>query len=125
MRLLLDTHIVLWSMSGDPRLGTLAEIIMDPGNDIFVSTVSLMEIAIKIRIGKLRLDLNGLLAEMSRQRFELLPLASQHIVELTKLPVHDDHKDPFDHQLIAQAIAEDMTFLSRDRHVGRYPVRLV
>jgi PIN domain nuclease of toxin-antitoxin system len=117
--------MLLWSLSGDPRLGTLAEVITDPGNDIFVSTVSLMEIAIKIRVGKLRLDLTELLAEMSRQRFELLPLAPRHIVEMTKLPVHDDHKDPFDHQLIAQAIVEDMPFLSRDRHVGRYPVRLV
>lgn len=125
MRLLLDTHILLWFMSGDPRLGPMAEIIIDPGNDIFVSTVSLMEIAVKIRAGKLRVDLNDLLAEMERQGFELLPLTPKHIVEMTGLPVHPDHKDPFDHQLIAQAIAEDMPFLSQDRHAGRYPVKLL
>ena len=125
MRLLLDTHILLWSMSGDPRLGAMTESIVDPGNDIFVSTVSLMEIAVKIRAEKLRLDFAALLAEIDRQGFELLPLASGHVIELTKLPVHDDHKDPFDHQLIAQAIAEDMNFLTRDRHAKRYPVRLL
>jgi PIN domain nuclease of toxin-antitoxin system len=123
MRLLLDTHMLLWFVSDDPRLGPHAEIIADPGNDVFVSSVSLMEIAVKVRIGKLRLDLSDLLSELERQGFDLLPLTTRHILEMVKLPIHSDHKDPFDHQLIAQAIAEDMPFLSQDQHVGRYPVR--
>ncbi len=125
MRLLLDTHILLWSLSDVPRLGSHATEIADPGNDVFVSTVSLLEIAIKIRAGKLRLDLKELIARSEILGFQFLPLTEQHVMEIEKLPVLIDHKDPFDHQLIAQAIAEDMTFVSFDRQAGRYPVKLL
>ena len=124
MRLLLDTHMLLWFMNNDPRLGAHAEIIANPANDIFVSTVSLMEIAVKIRAGKLRVELPDLLSEIERQGFDLLPLNPHHVLELAKLPIFPDHRDPFDHQLIGQAIAEDMPFLSQDRHAGRYPVKV-
>ncbi len=125
MRLLLDTHAFIWSLNDVQRLGDLAKRIADPANDIFVSTVSLFEIAIKIRAGKLRLHMQELLKAIDVQGFELLPLTASHVAETGKLPVHADHKDPFDHQLIAQAIAEDMFFLSFDRHAGRYPVKLL
>lgn len=125
MRLLLDTHVFLWSLMDVPRLGNLADHISDPGNDVFVSSVSLFEIAIKVRIGKLRVTMAELIEAIDRQGFQLLPLSERHVLKMETLPVHADHKDPFDHQLIAQAIAEDMVFLSVDRHVGRYPVKLL
>ena len=125
MRLLLDTHILLWSFMDVPRLGEHADHIADPMNDVFVSMVSLFEIAVKVRTGKLRADMNELIEGIGLQGFQLLPLTERHVAMLEKLPVHADHKDPFDHQLIAQAIAEDLTFLSFDRHAGRYPVKLL
>jgi PIN domain nuclease of toxin-antitoxin system len=99
--------------------------IAGPGNDVFASTVSLFEIMVKVRTGKLRVDMKELIEGPDLQGFQLLPLTERHVMEMEKLPVHADHKDPFDHQLIAQAIAEDMFFLSFDRHAGRYPVKLL
>ncbi|HIJ64263.1 MAG TPA: type II toxin-antitoxin system VapC family toxin [Rhodospirillaceae bacterium] len=125
MRLLLDTHAALWFVSGDRRLGRQLDAIRDPANDVFVSMVSLMEVAVKQRIGKLRVDLDALLSEFAEQGFEFLPLTPRHVLELAKLPVHPEHKDPFDHQLIAQAIAENLTFVSQDRHAASYSVRLL
>lgn len=125
MRLLLDTHALLWSLMDVSRLGDRSDDIADPRNDVFVSTVSLFEIMIKVRIGKLRVDTKELVEGLDLQGFQLLPLTERHVMELEKLPIHADHKDPFDHQLIAQAIAEDMFFLSFDRHAGRYPVKLL
>lgn len=125
MRLLLDTHIFLWSLTDVPRLGGFADQIEDPGNDVFVSAVSLFEIAVKVRTGKLRMDMRELVEAIDLQGFQLLPLTERHVLEIGNLPVHADHKDPFDHQLIAQAIAEDMAFVSVDRHAGRYPVKLL
>lgn len=125
MRLLLDTHVLLWFLTDDPRLGKHAETVSDPGNDVYVSAVSLFEIMVKIRAGKLRLDIAELLAETEKQGFEFLPLSPRHVTEMSGLPVFEDHKDPFDHQLIAQAIAEDMLFLSYDRQTKRYPVKLL
>lgn len=125
MRLLLDTHAFLWSVMDVSRLGDFADQIADPGNDVSVSTVSLFEIAVKVRTGKLRVDMRELIEAIDLQRFQLLPLTERHVLEIGNLPVHADHKDPFDHQLIAQAIAEDMFFLSFDRQAGRYPVKLL
>ena len=125
MRLLLDTHAFLWSVMDVPRLRGFSEQIADPGNDVSVSTVSLFEIAVKVRTGKLRVDMKELIGAIDLQGFQLLPLTERHLLEIGNLPVHADHKDPFDHQLIAQAIAEDMFFLSFDRHAGRYPVKLL
>lgn len=125
MRVLLDSHAFLWSLMDVPRLGSFADQIAAPENDVFVSTVSLFEIAVKVRTGKLRVDMKELIDAIDLQGFQLLPLAERHVLEIGNLPVHADHKDPFDHQLIAQAIAEDMAFLSFDRHAGRYPVKLL
>ena len=108
-----------------PRLGRHSDDIADPSNDVFVSTISLLEIAVKVRTGKLRLILKEVVEAIDRQGFQLLPLTEQHVLAMEELPVLADHKDPFDHQLIAQAIAEDMTFVSFDRQAGRYPVKLL
>nr|WP_237181068.1 type II toxin-antitoxin system VapC family toxin [Roseomonas haemaphysalidis] len=120
--MLLDTHALLWWLSDDPRLGNAArECITDPANDILVSAVSLWEILVKVRVGKLLADIEDILAELQAQSFTLLPIAPTHLVVLVGLPMH--HRDPFDHLLIAQAIAEGATFLSADSFTPRYPVQ--
>jgi PIN domain nuclease of toxin-antitoxin system len=121
VKLLLDTHALLWWLSDDPKLGAAArDHIMDPANDILVSVVSLWEILVKVRAGKLEAGIEEILDEMQAQGFALLQIAPTHLVALAALPMH--HRDPFDHLLIAQAIAEKATFLSEDSYTSRYPV---
>ena len=122
MKLLLDTHALLWWLSDDPKLGEHARgLITDSANDILVSAVSLWEILVKVRAGKLTADIREILCEMNAQGFELLDIRTTHFLELATLPVH--HKDPFDHLLIAQAVAERATFLSEDGYTPRYSVQ--
>ena len=124
MRLLLDTHALLWWLSDDLKLGGQArDLISDPANDILVSAVSLWEILVKVRAGKLVADIQEILNEMTAQGFELLDISPAHLLALAALPMH--HKDPFDHLLIAQAIAEAATFLSEDGYTRQYPVQHV
>jgi PIN domain nuclease of toxin-antitoxin system len=124
VRLLLDTHALLWWVSDDARLGQFARaLIADPANDVLVSFVSLWEIQVKVRAGKLLAELADILREIEAQAFTLLPIVQSHLLHLGKLPVH--HRDPFDHLLIAQAIVEGATFVSEDRHVPNYGVTFV
>lgn len=119
--LLLDTHALLWWLSDDSQLAPPArDLIADPANEILVSVVSLWEIQVKVRAGKLAAHLPDILQEIDAQAFTLLPITQAHLVRLGNLPTH--HRDPFDHLLIAQAIVENATFLSNDRHVPAYPV---
>ena len=122
MRLLLDTHALLWWLADDGRIGPQArELIADPGNEVLVSLASLWEIVVKLRVGKLDADLGEVLAAIERDGFALLPISPAHLLALAALPTH--HRDPFDHLLIAQAIAEGATFLSEDQNTPRYPVQ--
>ncbi len=124
MRLLLDTHALLWWLADDDQLGPQARgLIEDPVNDILVSVVSLWEIVVKVRIGKLEADIGEVVDAIPREGFALLDISTAHLLTLARLPMH--HRDPFDHLLIAQAIEEDATLISEDRNANRYPVRLV
>ncbi len=124
MRLLLDTHALLWWLDDDPRLGQAARsLIGDPTNDVLVSVVSLWEAQVKVRVGQLEIDLRDILTEMRDQDFDLLAIAPAHLLALGPLPLH--HRDPWDHLLVAQANAEDAVFMSEDRHTPDYPVTYV
>jgi PIN domain nuclease of toxin-antitoxin system len=124
VRLLLDTHALLWFLVADHRLGRRAcRMIEAPANTVMISIVSLWEIALKARLGKLRVDLDGVLDAIGRADFENLGLTEPHLRVLTALPNVAEHRDPFDHLLIAQARAEDLTFLSNDAWVRHYAVR--
>jgi PIN domain nuclease of toxin-antitoxin system len=124
MRLLLDTHALLWWLADDDQLGPRArELIEDPGNDVLVSVVSLWEIVVKVRAGKLEADIKEVADTVPREGLALLDISTAHLLTLARLPMH--HRDPFGHLLMAQAIVEDATFISRDRHASRYKVRLV
>ena len=124
MRLLLDTHALLWWLADDAQLGPAARrLIEEPGNDVLVSTASLWEIVVKQRVGKLEADIGEITAALPREGFALLDIRPAHLLTLAGLPIH--HRDPFDHLLIAQAMAENATFVSDDRNAARYPVQHV
>lgn len=121
MRPLLDTHTLLWWLNDDEKLGGRArDLIGDPTNDVLVSAVSLWEITVKLRIGKLDADIEEILGILPGQGFQRLDISDAHLVALAGLPVH--HRDPFDHLLMAQALAEDAHFVSEDENVPLYGV---
>ena len=124
MKFLLDTHALLWWLADDDQLGNGArEVVADPVNDILISMVSLWEIVVKVRIGKLQADIAEIVDAVQREGFTVLDVGMAHLVALAGLPMH--HRDPFDHLLIAQAMTEEATFMSEDRNAARYPVRTV
>jgi PIN domain nuclease of toxin-antitoxin system len=124
VKLLLDTHALLWWLNDDEALGGQArDLIDDSGNEVLVSTVSLWEIVVKARIGKLQADIRAIAAGIAEGGISRLDLSVPHLLALDQLPFHPAHRDPFDHLLIAQAIAEDAVFLSEDRRVSLYPVK--
>lgn len=128
MRLLADTHLLLW-LAGDPaRIGTKAlAALRDPDADVYVSQVSTWELAIKVSLGKLALPVSldafmvDCLADLGGAR--QLPIRPVHLHAVAQLPFH--HGDPFDRLLICQARVENMVLLSADRRFDAYAVERV
>lgn len=121
MRILIDTHALLWWLTDDAQLGERArDHIADPDNAVVVSCASLWEIVIKQRLGKLEGDIGEIEREIARQGMVRLNLLSEHLVELSAMQVH--HRDPFDQMLVAQARAEDMPLLTADARIATYSV---
>ena len=118
MRLLLDTHIFLWWVGGDKRLTKSCIRQIKEAEEVYMSGASIWEIAIKIRIGKLKADISTLLEEMQSSHFLELPVTCQHAATTLSLP--DIHRDPFDRLLIAQAISEPLVFLTADSKLKKY-----
>ena len=124
MKLLLDTHALLWSMDDESRLGATAHsLISDPANEVFVSIASLWEIVIKTSIDKLKGDIRSIDAAIDSQGFSRLDITLPHLQALALLPLY--HRDPFDRMLIAQAQAEQLTFITDDGHAPLYPVTIL
>lgn len=118
MKILLDTHLLLWWMGDSPSLPAEARaLISDPGNTIFVSAVSLWEIWLKESLGKLRLPAS-FEDRLASESFENLPLTGEQARQVALLPWH--HRDPFDRMLVAQAQTEDLTLLTADPPVAAY-----
>jgi PIN domain nuclease of toxin-antitoxin system len=125
VRLLLDTHVLLWFASGDTALTVKArEQVLDPNNEILLSHASAWELAIKTGLGKLRLD-RALPVWLERyvigNGFAHLPITLAHILHTATLPQH--HGDPFDRLLVAQCDAERLTLVSRDPVFDTYGVK--
>jgi PIN domain nuclease of toxin-antitoxin system len=121
VRLLLDTQIALWALTGSARLGTLAQgLIEDPANEIYVSTASVWEIAIKYALGRGDMPVSGArAAELFTQAgYRELPVTWRHAAMVDDLP--SIHNDPFDRILIAQSLGEPMRLLSRDATLTSY-----
>jgi len=127
MKVLLDTHAFLWLITGDDRLSENArQTFLNTENSLFFSAASLWEICIKKSLGKISLKdgwFQTIQAEMETNTIQWLPIEMTHCAEVTELPFH--HRDPFDRMLIAQAIVEEMTLLSRDSPLSNYAIELI
>ena len=115
---LIDTNILLWYLWGSDRVDSIKELIGSEVVNVYFSSVSLWEIAIKIRSGKLRLDLNELYAFTKKYEFIELPLTGGCLKSYLELP--HIHKDPFDHILLAQALTYPMRLITGDSLLADY-----
>lgn len=126
MKLLLDTHVLLWWLDDDPRISSRARaLIGDGGNDVAVSAASIWEIAIKAGLGQLEVPrhLEGYLrSQLARNQFEVLPMLFEHAVGVRDLPVH--HRDPFDRLLVAQCRVERLALVTRDARMQAYDIEV-
>jgi PIN domain nuclease of toxin-antitoxin system len=127
MRILLDTHVALWFISGSPRISTKRRLaIEDPANEVYLSVVSVWEAAIKHAVGKLNLPSPPavlLPAERQRHQISSLPLEDAAVAHLHTLP--PIHRDPFDRMLACQAIEHGLTLATVDSVFSQYPVALL
>jgi PIN domain nuclease of toxin-antitoxin system len=127
MKVLVDTHTFIWDIIADPRSSTKAkQILRSNEHELVFSLVSLWEIAIKIKTGKLNTigsSVAYLRDEMDAYGMQLLPIRYEHVLQLESLPHH--HGDPFDRLLIAQALTESLPILSGDRIFASYGIKLV
>lgn len=122
MRLLVDTHVLLWLMTGEPVAAAAADALADPRNDVFVSVASLWEIAIKEGRGRLAPPEDPAAAAVA-VGFSLLGIDPSHARAVRDLPDH--HRDPFDRMLVAQARQEQLTLVTRDRRLSDYDVMIL
>jgi PIN domain nuclease of toxin-antitoxin system len=123
MRYLLDTHTVIWYVGNSPNLPSKTnEIIDNSENNVYLCSVSLWEIAIKVSVGKLKLSstFDEFLDKVKNSDIELLHIGDEHLRRLVTLPFL--HKDPFDRQLIAAALVENLTIITKDDGIRRYDV---
>lgn len=118
MRLLLDTHIYLWCLSGSRKLSQKARRQIAEAEDVYVSAASIWEAAIKTGLGKLRVDVAAMAAAIEPSGFLELPVMARHAAMVAALPGH--HRDPFDRLLIAQALDGPLRLLTSDRVLEQY-----
>lgn len=121
MRLLLDTHLLLWAVASSGRLSPeTRSLIEDPSNDVHYSAASIWEIAIKstLRRKDFRVDLSLLRSSFPRMDLAELPVTAEHAAGVTELP--PIHRDPFDRLLVAQSIVEPMVLLTNDVALAGY-----
>ncbi|WP_425991756.1 type II toxin-antitoxin system VapC family toxin [Brevundimonas sp. TWP2-3-2] len=125
MRLLLDTHALLWWLAGDENLSSEARrAVGDETTTVIVSAVCAYEIALKHRLGKLpdaSLVVQTFEATLERQGFDSLPISIPHALRAGRLPL--THRDPFDRLLIAQALIDDLTLVSNERRFDDFGVK--
>jgi len=127
MRVMLDTHVFLWWITDDPQLSPLARKIISSGkNKLCLSAASGWEMAIKARLGKLRLpdNLGSFISEqLVINAIETLAVLMRHALHVYNLP--DYHRDPFDRLLVAQAQLENLPILTADSQIACYPVEII
>ena len=122
MRLLLDTHVLLWVLTDDRRLRAPARELIRSAQAVVVSVVSAWEVSIKASLGKLQAP-TDLEAAVTKSALTTIPLEFADVAELARLPRH--HPDPFDRMLVAQARTRSLTLLTHDRQLTLYDVPFV
>jgi PIN domain nuclease of toxin-antitoxin system len=124
LKLLLDTHVLLWWLDDDPRLRRAARDSIARAETALVSIASLWEVSIKHRVGKLRASAQDVAAQLPRDDFQLIPVSVAHLgmVETFRDAVHGD---PFDHLIAAQAIIENAQLVTADRVMQAYGVSVI
>lgn len=126
MGFLLDTHTFLWFAAGDKQIPKSSVTIIEDNNQLcYLSIASLWEFTIKSQIGKLLKapELNELVQTAQENNITILPINPSHLQTLSALPFH--HRDPFDRIIFAQAIAENLTLISRDKIAKSYKVKVI
>ncbi|MGG6266540.1 type II toxin-antitoxin system VapC family toxin [Leptolyngbya sp. AN03gr2] len=121
--MLLDTHTFLWFLNEDANLPPVLKQQIENADAVFVSIVSIWEIAIKLNVGKLTLltPFETLDADIAASKIEILPLTFESAVAYRSLPLH--HRDPFDRMLVAQALTHSLVLVSRDAILDAYKVQ--
>ena len=125
MRVLLDTHIIIWALSEPDKLSSEAKSLINNADQLVVSSASIWEMAIKSNLGKLEADLDIFTAELHKLDVLELAVSWQHAKQLKLLPHY--HRDQFDRLLVSQAICEPLILLTHDKVLAKYTdlVRLV
>ena len=119
MRLLLDTAVLIFSVEAPDRISKRAmSLLQNPDNIRELSSISVTEIAVKVTLGKLNMPPEVVRQSIADMEVTLLPFTPEHAFRLFDLPVH--HRDPFDRQIIAQALWEDIPVVTPDRRFGQY-----
>ena len=129
MKILLDTHSLLWSLLDDQMIAGVKDLINNQNNEIFVSTASLWEIEIKhsIRPESMPFSSSEIVDVLkNRTDISILPIKQSHVALLNSFITQGFHKDPFDHMLLSVAASEDFYLLTHDEKIGKYQgVRLI
>jgi len=126
--ILLDTHAFIWLAEDDPKLPSSTRDRIEATDRVFVSIISFWEIAIKLKKAKIFLicDFNDIQDKFESTGFKLLPITIEDTIQLHNLPLYDEnHKDPFDRLLIAQAIRKSLPLVSRDSFFDAYPIQRI
>ncbi|MFN8770198.1 MAG: type II toxin-antitoxin system VapC family toxin [Neisseriaceae bacterium] len=119
MKILLDTHVIIWLLESPEHLDDKTlEILANKKTKVYYSIASIWELAIKLSIGKIKVDLGLLLETLKQNSIEPLTIEENHIMHIEKLPQY--HKDPFDRMIIAQAIYENIVLFTRDEIFTKY-----
>ncbi len=123
MKILVDTHIFLWMLSCPEKLNKKRRYELEfPGNEVFLSAISIAELVMKSSIGKIRIDFDPL--EMAQEmQLDILDFSGIHAMTLAQLPLF--HKDPFDRMLIAQALADKLNLMSDDSKFSNYACQTI
>lgn len=126
MNLLLDTHVALWAITDDAKLSEKARLLIsEPKSNVWVSVVSLWEIAIKHSLGRGDMPVSSQVAfnYFKQAGFQILPIEADHTVAIESLSTH--HQDPFDRLLVAQALTEPMHLITHDENVAKYSKSII
>ena len=121
MKVLLDTHLIIWWEASHPSLSaTVIQTVRDEADEVFISRASLWEVAIKISTGRLKMNISKFADAIEKHGFKWLDIKNEHLLTVASLPVFDDHRDPFDRLLVAQSLSEPLLLLTADSKLARY-----